>query len=114
MTKIFQNYWKAFTILNLFIITYLSLYPLPELLPPSVGSDKFNHFIAYFFLTISISIARPKNYKQFMLFFIFYGGFIEIIQPYVNRHSELLDFISSTLGVIASNYIGHFYIKFTK
>jgi VanZ family protein len=113
LTKIFQNYWKAFTILNLFIITFLSLYPLPEL-PSSAGSDKFHHFIAYFSLAISISIARPKNYKQFMLFFIFYGGFIEIIQPYVNRHSELLDFISSTLGVIASNYIGHFYIKFTK
>jgi len=107
------NYWKIFTLLILSLITFLSLYPLPEL-PSSGGVDKFHHFIAYFILAIFISIVRPKNYMKYILFFIFYGGAIEIIQPYVNRYSDFFDFVSSTLGVLTSNYLGYFYNKLVK
>jgi VanZ family protein len=34
------------------------------------------------------------------LFFIAYGGMIELVQPYVNRYGEWLDMAANTTGVV--------------
>ncbi len=38
--------------------------------------------------------------------YITYGGVIELIQPYVNRYGEMLDFGVNTLGVVIGSIIG--------
>ena len=35
-----------------------------------------------------------------------FGGVIEIIQPYVNRNGEWLDFFVNTIGVILGFFVG--------
>lgn len=107
----FKNYWKIYTLINFIIITVLSLYPLPQL-PTHIGGDKFHHLMAYFFLSIAISTLKPNNYKIMILFFIFYGGFIEMAQPYVNRHGELLDFFYNFMGIVISLVVGSYLNKF--
>jgi len=113
MIKILNHYWKIFTLINFILITFLSLYPLPEL-PKEIGSDKIHHLIAYCSLTLSITIVQPNHYKKLILFFIIYGGFIELVQPYFNRYSEFLDFFYSTAGVFISLIIGYFFNKYLK
>ena len=39
-------------------------------------------------------------------FFIFWGGGIELLQPYVNRHGEWLDFAANSLGVVFGAGVG--------
>jgi len=113
MIKIFNRFWKIITLVNLIIITILSLYPLTEL-PKNIGTDKTHHLIAYCSLTLCICIVQPNNYKKLILFFILYGGLIEIVQPYVNRYGEFIDFVYNTIGIFISITIGYFFNKFYK
>jgi len=98
-----EKNWKLFTFFLLSIITILSLYPLP-VLPEVPGSDKSHHLIAYSVLAIPMVLANPRNLLLYLFLLIIYGGLIEIIQPYVNRYGEWLDFLANIIGVI-STYI---------
>ena len=98
-----EKNWKLFTFFLLSIITILSLYPLP-VLPEVPGSDKSHHLIAYSVLAIPMVLANPRNLLLYLLLLIIYGGLIEILQPYVNRYGEWLDFLANIIGVI-STYI---------
>lgn len=82
-----------------FLIIILSLTPLPEL-PQISNNDKLHHVIAYFALSLPISFSLKKYRIIFNLFFIFTGGVIEMVQPYVNRYGELLDFYANVFGVL--------------
>ena len=113
MIKILNRYWKIITLINLIIITVLSLYPLTEL-PEVGGSDKIHHLLAYCSLTFSIALIQPEHFKKFIIFFIIYGGFIELIQPYFNRYGEFLDFIYNTIGVFISLIIGYLFNNYYK
>ena len=95
-----RNYWIVFTLLTLAAITILSLYPL-EHLPPVPGSDKTHHFIAYGALMFPVALRKPKYWPLIGLFFVFWSGGIELIQPYVNRYGEWLDMLANTLGLIS-------------
>ena len=88
----FYENWKIYTYLIFIIITLLSLYPLQEQ-PNIPGSDKIHHLIAYSALAIGVGLRRPSNYVLIIIFFSFYSGLIEIIQPYVNRFREIEDFL---------------------
>ena len=86
-------------------IVWLSLTPLVEL--PSVpGSDKTHHIIAYAALAIPTAFAYPKRLLMMAVLYILLGGLIELIQPYVNRYGEWLDFIANLSGVILGSFIG--------
>lgn len=39
-------------------------------------------------------------------FFILWGGAIELLQPYVNRNGEWLDFAANSLGVVFGVCVG--------
>ena len=103
--KSLQQYWKLVTIFILLIIAFLSLYPLPEL-PGVPGTDKTHHLVAYFFLALPSGLKKPNKWVIFILLFIVFGGVIEIIQPYVNRYGEWLDFLANTIGVILGFFLG--------
>ena len=101
---LYEN-WKIYTSLIFIIITFLSLYPLQE--QPSIpGSDKIHHLIAYLALVICVGLRRPSNYLLIIIFFSFYSGLIEIIQPHVNRSGEIEDFLFNNLGIFLGLTLG--------
>jgi len=65
-------------------------------------------------LTFNIAIVQPAHFKKIILFFIAYGGFIELIQPYVNRYGEFIDFVYNTTGIFISLIIGNLFKKYHK
>lgn len=79
-------------------IGYASLTPLPEL--PVPGSDKLHHFIAYASLTFPLLFANAQKWWRVVVPATAYGGAIELIQPYVNRYGEWLDFAANTAGCL--------------
>ena len=100
------GYWRRITIILLLIIVFLSLYPLPQLPQMGEGADKVYHFIAYLFVAMPIGYVYPKHFFLYLLFMVSLSGIIELIQPYVNRHGEWLDFLANTLGVFSGFAIG--------
>ena len=103
--KSIQQHWKPVTILLLLVIAFLSLYPLPKL-PEFHGTDKTHHLFAYFLLAFPTGLQKPNKWVLFILLFIIFGGVIEVIQPYVNRYGEWLDFLANTIGVIFGFFVG--------
>jgi hypothetical protein len=93
-----RSYWVAITVVTLITITALSLWPL-ETLPQVPGGDKFHHFIAYAALMFPAALRKPKYLLFIGLFFIAWGGVIELVQPYVNRHASLLDIAANTASI---------------
>lgn len=94
-----SRYWLIFSFLILVAISALSLWPLTHL--PSVpGSDKMHHLVAYAALMFPAALRRPKHWCFIALFFILWGGCIELLQPYVNRYGEWSDFLANSGGVL--------------
>ena len=99
LLALIRTNWIAFTIVNLLIITTLSLWPL-ETLPSVPGTDKSHHLIAYAALMFPTALRKPDKWIMIGLLFIVYSGAIELLQPYVNRYGEWKDMAANTLGVI--------------
>ena len=112
--QIIRRFWIPLTILLLLIILFLSLYPLPQLPMMSSGADKFYHFIAYLFLALPVAYTQPKLTVWYLLGMVFLSGSIELIQPYVNRYGEWLDFLANTLGIFMGFVIGRLSRLFIK
>ncbi|MBT4330520.1 MAG: VanZ family protein [Gammaproteobacteria bacterium] len=106
-----RNNWLPITVIILFTITALSLWPL-ENLPSVPGSDKTHHLIAYAALMFPAALQKPENWLLIALSFIAYGGAIELLQPSVNRYGEWLDFAANTIGVICGIALGNLMSKF--
>ncbi len=94
-----EKYWFTLTICVLLTITTLSLWPLDHL-PSAPGSDKTHHLIAYAALAFPAALRKPNRWMWMAVFFIFYSGLIELVQPYVNRYGEWLDMLANTAGVV--------------
>jgi VanZ family protein len=98
LLNLIKTYWISCTVITLAAITFLSL--RPDLSLPDVpGKDKTLHIVAYAALMFLAGLRRPKQLPAIFLFFILYGGMIELIQPYVNRSCEVLDLAADTLGL---------------
>ena len=98
LEKIEQS-WLLLSVLILLTISCLSLWPLDQL-PEVPGTDKTHHFIAYGALAFPAALRRPRHWALLMLFYIFYSGLIELIQPLVKRYGEWLDMLANTTGII--------------
>ncbi|NVK72102.1 MAG: hypothetical protein HWE24_01375 [Oceanospirillaceae bacterium] len=85
--------------LGALIISLSTLMPL-EQLPTAPGSDKLHHVLGFAFWALLCALGPKKRFTYMALFIIFWGGAIELIQPYVNRYTEWLDFYADALGVI--------------
>jgi VanZ family protein len=99
MFSLIKAYWLPLTLMVLFSITTLSLWPA-EQLPRVVGGDKIHHYIAYALLTLPVAIKKPKYWQFILLSFLFYSGVIELIQGYFNRYGEWLDLVANSLGIL--------------
>ncbi|MDA8755378.1 VanZ family protein [Candidatus Pseudothioglobus singularis] len=87
------------------MVAFLSLYPLPEL-SEFQGTNKTYHLVAYFLLALPSGLKKPNKWVLSIYLFIIFGGVIEMIQPYINRYGEWLDFFSNTIGVIFGFFVG--------
>lgn len=99
MIKLVRHAAPALTLFLAFAIGYLSLSPLDDL-PKAPGGDKLHHFIAYACLTFPMMFANEQKWPRIMVPAIAYGGVIELIQPYVNRYGEWLDFAANSAGCL--------------
>lgn len=103
----FTNYSDFLALFCLVAMMCLSLWPLKEL--PSVpGGDKLHHFVAYASFAL-LAVFRREGWSGILLVAIgaiTLGGVMEIIQPYVNRHGELEDFIANGAGVMIGITLG--------
>ena len=95
------------------LIVVLSLTPLPQL-PDVTGSDKTHHIIAYAALAIPTAIATPRRVWLLATLYVLLGGMIELIQPFVNRYGEWLDFIANIFGVSLGSVFGLLASKLAK
>ncbi len=102
MIKVLQtieNYWIILSICILLIITTLSLWPIDDL-PLVPGTDKTHHLIGYAILVFPTALRKPNRWMLLVVFFIFYSGLIELIQPYFNHYGEWLDMLANITGIV--------------
>lgn len=95
-------------------ILILSLTPRPVQLPDTMkNQDKIEHAIAYFALAFSAFLAwegktaRSRTIPRLFLIVLgctLYGGIIEILQSFVGRNMEFLDFISDATGAFLGSF----------
>lgn len=83
------------------VITYLSLAPLPEFSELHTN-DKLHHIAAYAVLATLSTFHRRRSSTilVIVIMIVLYGGLIEWVQPLVNRHGELADFLANCAGVV--------------
>lgn len=92
------------TLALILVISYLTLGPVSESSVP--GSDKLHHFLAFFALALPLSFARPRLALWVMLAVVAYGGAVKLIQPYVGRERDNLDFLADALGAASGTALG--------
>ena len=93
----YQGAMYGLSLLIAVTICILSLTPLDEL-PEVPGGDKLHHFIAYGALAFPTAFIRSRYLVGLTLLYLILGGGIELIQPYVNRYGEWLDFAANAVG----------------
>ena len=86
-------------VLGAVIICLTTLTPVDQL-PLVPGTDKLYHIIGFGGWALLCAFGPIKRFHILSLLIIFSGGAIELIQPYVNRYAEWMDFYANALGVI--------------
>ncbi len=84
---------------------YGALAPLPAV-PGPPGSDKIAHLIAFAAIALPTALLARVHLLWFLPVALVYGGGIEIIQPYVGRGREWLDFVFDGLGLVVGTGAG--------
>jgi VanZ family protein len=91
-------FWVA--ILSITVLAFLPSTALPE--PLSI-SDKINHFLAFFTLTVALKLAYKISTHRVFIAMFFYGASIEIFQSFTEyRSGDLIDLIVDTIGIIVA------------
>ena len=83
------------------LIAFMTLTPLPAPNTLTGGIDKLYHFVAFGTLVFPLILTDSRRWVWAVPLTIFYGGMIELIQPYVGRGAEWLDFGADVTGVLA-------------
>lgn len=95
---------RAGLALSLFLavpIAAFTLTPIPPGPPMLVGLDKVYHFLAFAVLVFPVIVTDTRRWAWVVPLAIVYGGLIELVQPYVGRSAEWLDFGANVSGVLA-------------
>jgi VanZ family protein len=95
------------------MITLFSLWPIAEL-PAVPGTDKAHHLIAYALLMFPTAIKQHKYRWLIAIFFIFYSGAIELIQPYANRYGEWMDLAANVGGLLIGMLLAQLFLFLTR
>lgn len=92
-----KKWWFPITVILLATITVSALIPVPA---GPAGSDKLVHVLSYAGLMFPAAYAAKNHPVFFVVFFLFWSGGIELIQPLVNRSGEWLDLFANGLGLL--------------
>jgi VanZ family protein len=80
--------------------------------PPQLGGvfswDKLEHFTAYFGLSSMATMVLGLRTRLFwaVLGVILFGGGLEILQGFIGRDAEMMDFVANSLGALAGPVAG--------
>ena len=85
------------TVLLALIVAVATLTPSDNL-PSAPGSDKLHHFLAFGVVAFPAAFAKPRAFLWVMIVVSAYGAAIEIIQPYVGRHGDIMDALFNAAG----------------
>ena len=85
--------------LGLFIILLATLTPA-DMLPPAPGTDKTHHILGFGGWALLCAFGPLRRFLLLSFIIILIGGAIELIQPYVNRYADWLDFYANACGVL--------------
>ena len=81
------------------IVTIAMLWPLDTPPPAPNDLDKIVHIIAFAALSFPLSGTGRFGLLPVVLGASFFGGVIELIQPYFNRSADMDDWIADIVGV---------------
>ena len=70
------------------------------------GSDKWHHVIAFTVLVYPLTVASRSYWIPASIFGLSLGASIDLIQPYVNRFSDIKDLQADIIGVSVGLLIG--------
>jgi len=89
------------------VVAYLTLTPVAVPIEPDGRHvDKLYHFVAFAALVFPVIATAPRRWVWAAPLAVAFGGAIELIQPFVNREAEWLDFLANNLGVAAGVWAG--------
>jgi VanZ family protein len=88
------------------VIAYFTLTPVPEGLPQIKHIDKAWHFLAFAALAFPLALGEPRRWLWAMGLAMVFGGAIELVQPFVNRHAEWADFAANSIGAFVGAALG--------
>ncbi|MCB5160629.1 hypothetical protein [Marinomonas algarum] len=86
-------------IVGAIIIGWSTLTPA-EFLPAAPGGDKLHHVVGFGGWALMCALGPLRRFMGLSALIVLLGGVIEIIQPYVNRYGEWLDFYADAAGVL--------------
>ena len=105
LLNMLSKYWWSASLMMLAVITVFSLIPLPAL-PEVPGSDKTHHLVSYALAILPIALRKPRYWYLFAFAIAAWSGGIELVQPFVNRYGEWLDFVANVLGLFLGAVVG--------
>ncbi len=93
---IFWIFWVGF-----FVTLVVTLMPHHSIPKSVIFWDKLQHFLAFFMLMLTGSMAYSKHSKRIFLALVLYGASIEIMQEYFTktRNGDVYDIVADTVGI---------------
>ena len=101
LPEILQSVITLFLLLAVASFHFIS--PPTLALTPVFGADKIAHCVIFFSVTSWCCVVyRGKRIRQFVIFLIFYGLSLELIQMtlILDRNFEWMDWISDISGIL--------------
>ena len=95
----------ALTFALALIVGVGALWSLPDL-PGPPGRDKTMHVLAFAAIALPSAVLKPRMLLWIVPASLAYGGAIEIIQPFVGRERELMDFVADAIGTLSGAAAG--------
>ena len=93
------------TVLLALIVAAATLTPSDNL-PSAPGSDKLHHFLDFGAVAFPAAFARPRASLWLVIVVSAYGAAIDIIQPYVGRHEDIMDGLFNAAGAFCGACLG--------
>lgn len=104
------QFWLPLFVCMLLVISIVSLRPLDLALPHH--SDKLGHLIAYGSLIFPVALRKPRYFIWIFIALSLWSGVIEVLQNYVGRHGDWLDWLANTVGLALGTGVGLFSGRF--
>ena len=88
------------------VIAYLTLTPPHSQMSDGLLSDKAYHVIAFAALVFPSALLYQRSLIWLIPAALMFGAAIELIQPWVGRSAEIVDFIADAVGVLIGTLTG--------